>query len=122
MLIRSKTRRLKLALTVFSSWGLKKDHCLDFHLRVGCACKVRYGALRLFSGGFAIKIIKRTFLPFCSLIAVSLFLSIAAQGQKKIESTDPVQRLKWYDQHAAMKDQTPFKDLKWRYIPNDNIS
>ena len=68
------------------------------------------------------KIFKRTFLPCCTLIAAWLVLSIAAQGQKKIESTDPVQRLKWYDQHMVMKGQTPFKDLKWRYIPNDNIS
>jgi photosystem II stability/assembly factor-like uncharacterized protein len=39
-----------------------------------------------------------------------------AKGPKKIENTDPVQRLKWFDQHRAMKEQTPFKDVKWRFI------
>jgi photosystem II stability/assembly factor-like uncharacterized protein len=39
-----------------------------------------------------------------------------AKAQKKIENTDPAQRLKWFDQHKAMKDQSPFKDLKWRFI------
>ncbi len=35
-------------------------------------------------------------------------------GQKKIENTDPAQRLKWYEQHQAMKAQSPFKNLTWR--------
>jgi photosystem II stability/assembly factor-like uncharacterized protein len=39
-----------------------------------------------------------------------------AKAQKKIENTDPSQRLKWFEQHKAMKDQSPFKDLKWRFI------
>jgi photosystem II stability/assembly factor-like uncharacterized protein len=39
-----------------------------------------------------------------------------AKGQKKIENTDPAQRLKWFDQHTAMKQQSPFKDVKWRFI------
>jgi photosystem II stability/assembly factor-like uncharacterized protein len=42
--------------------------------------------------------------------------------QKKVEGTDPAQRLKWFDQHAAMKAQTPYKDLKWRFIGPDIIS
>src|SRR4030065_76985 len=39
-----------------------------------------------------------------------------AKGLKKIENTDPAQRLKWFEQHAAMKQQSPFKDVKWRFI------
>ena len=39
-----------------------------------------------------------------------------AKEQKKVESTDPGLRLKWYDQHMAMKASTPYKDLKWRWI------
>jgi photosystem II stability/assembly factor-like uncharacterized protein len=39
-----------------------------------------------------------------------------AKGQKKIENTDPAQRLKWFDEHLAMKQQSPFKDVKWRFI------
>jgi photosystem II stability/assembly factor-like uncharacterized protein len=39
-----------------------------------------------------------------------------AKGQKKIENTDPAQRLKWFDEQLAMKQQSPFKDVKWRFI------
>ncbi|RPH31843.1 MAG: hypothetical protein EHM90_06965, partial [Chloroflexi bacterium] len=42
-------------------------------------------------------------------------------GQKKLESTDPALRMKWFDQHTAMKAQTPHKDLKWRFIGPDII-
>lgn len=43
-----------------------------------------------------------------------------AKGQKKIENTDPAQRLKWFEQHTAMKQQSPTKDIKWRFIgPSD---
>jgi photosystem II stability/assembly factor-like uncharacterized protein len=45
----------------------------------------------------------------------------AAQGQKKVESTDPALRLKWFNQHMAMKSQTSFKGLRWRFIGPDNI-
>ena len=71
---------------------------------------------------------KRTF--FVVILAFSLaFAASAAQtkapaaktAQKKVENTDPAQRLKWYDQHQAMKAQTPFKDMKWRFIGPDII-
>ena len=45
----------------------------------------------------------------------------AKAALKKVENTDPAQRLKWYDQHQAMKAQTPFKDMKWRFIGPDII-
>jgi photosystem II stability/assembly factor-like uncharacterized protein len=44
------------------------------------------------------------------------------EAQKKIESTDPAARLKWFDQHLAMKAGTPYKDLKWDYLGPDTIS
>jgi len=40
----------------------------------------------------------------------------AAKAQKKIESTDTAQRLKWFEQHQAMRESSPFKDVKWRFI------
>ena len=69
---------------------------------------------------------KRTLFIICALFAAAVALSFALQtaqpaDQKKVESTDPGQRLKWYDQHMAMKAQTPFKDLKWRFIGPDII-
>ena len=48
--------------------------------------------------------------------------SIAAQVlQTKIENTDPAQRMEWYDQHMAMKAETPFQGLEWRFIGPDII-
>jgi len=41
---------------------------------------------------------------------------VPARGQKKIENTDPAQRLKWFEQHEAMKEASPFKTIKWRFI------
>jgi photosystem II stability/assembly factor-like uncharacterized protein len=71
---------------------------------------------------------RRAFCLFSILIMVGVMLGSAAQapttaagqGQKKVVNTDPAQRLKWFDQHMAMKAQTPFKDLRWRYTgPED---
>ena len=44
------------------------------------------------------------------------------KGLKKIESTDPALRLKWFEEHAALKGRTPFKSLSWRFIGPDTIS
>jgi photosystem II stability/assembly factor-like uncharacterized protein len=44
-----------------------------------------------------------------------------AAARKKIENTDPALRQKAFDQHMAMKAQTPFKDLKWRFIGPDIV-
>ena len=66
---------------------------------------------------------------FLAMVA-SLALVIIAAGQtkapakaalKKVENTDPALRMKWVDQHLAMKAQTPFKDMKWRFIGPDII-
>ncbi len=49
-------------------------------------------------------------------------LSLFAGQQKKIENTDPAQRLAWYKQHQEMKKTSAFKDLTWRYLGPDIIS
>jgi len=61
--------------------------------------------------------------PIVGAVAVLAVLVAAApqgrapaKGQKKIENTDPGQRLKWFGQHTAMEQQSPFKDIKWRFI------
>ncbi len=56
---------------------------------------------------------------FClALLTISAGQKAAqpAKAQKKVESTDPALRLKWYEQHMAMKAATPYKDLIWRFI------
>jgi len=63
------------------------------------------------------------------LLVLFVILTVAAAVQKvgpaktmkKVESTDPALRLKWYDQHVAMKAATPYKDLRWRFIGPDII-
>ena len=46
----------------------------------------------------------------------------AARGAKKTENTDAALRLKWFDNHVALKSQTPFGGLTWRYIGPEIIS
>jgi photosystem II stability/assembly factor-like uncharacterized protein len=62
---------------------------------------------------------------FILLLALSLSLATAgwalqakpaARAPKKVENTDPGQRLKWFEAHRQMKEQTPFKDVRWRFI------
>ena len=48
--------------------------------------------------------------------------SESRQGQKLIQSTNPEQRLKWYEEHVALKEGSIFKDLEWRFIGPDIIS
>ncbi len=67
---------------------------------------------------------KRSYLFVCIALALSIFVFAGAQrsapkgkiAQKKVESTDPGQRLKWHEQHQAMKAQTPYKEMRWRHI------
>jgi photosystem II stability/assembly factor-like uncharacterized protein len=42
--------------------------------------------------------------------------------QEKVESTDQALRLKWFEQHQALKGSTPFKDLQWRFVGPDTLS
>jgi photosystem II stability/assembly factor-like uncharacterized protein len=55
------------------------------------------------------------------IAGVGVGSSAAQEVRTKIENTDPAQRLEWYDQHMAMKAETPFKDLEWRFIGPDII-
>ncbi|MCX6578761.1 MAG: hypothetical protein NT166_01090 [Candidatus Aminicenantes bacterium] len=47
------------------------------------------------------------------LILTAIFLSPA---------TEPAQRLKWYEDHAAMKEKSMFKHLPWQFLGPTNIS
>jgi photosystem II stability/assembly factor-like uncharacterized protein len=62
-----------------------------------------------------------------TFLGVVLFVGLVccftpALAQKKIENSDPAQRLAWYEQHREMRDSTVFKDLQWRLIGPDIIS
>ncbi len=63
---------------------------------------------------------KRTRLPLVPLaLGLALCLTLAsgaATVQKKAENTDWNLRLKAFEQHTSMAAQTPFKDLRWRFI------
>ncbi len=64
--------------------------------------------------------------PYLSFILISSLLlvtpQIQAKNQKLIESTDANLRLQWYEKHLAMKEQSLFKDLKWRFIGPEIMS
>ena len=53
---------------------------------------------------------------FCLASALLLVLFIptpASSSQEKLESSA---RLEWFDQHTAMKETSPFKEIPWRFI------
>ena len=60
----------------------------------------------------------------CRAFILILFLAIPMfiHAQKRITSTSPELRLKWYDQHVAMKDKSMFKNMAWQFIGPTNIS
>jgi hypothetical protein len=43
-------------------------------------------------------------------------------AQKVIESTDPETRIKWYDQHVKMKENSLFKNWQWQFVGPTNVS
>jgi len=70
------------------------------------------------------KLSKHLYLSLCIVFAMAIFAAAGAQrtkpqiktAMKKVESTDPVVRFKWFRQFQAMKEQTPLKNMKWRHI------
>lgn len=56
------------------------------------------------------------FLTCFILAGFALQASKQPQAQKKIENTDPSLRLKWFNQHKEMLANSPFKEIKWRFI------
>lgn len=62
----------------------------------------------------------RTVIWYIILFVFILNLSIRGAGANG--QTPPEQRLKWYDQHVAMKEQSLFKHLKWQFLGPTNIS
>jgi photosystem II stability/assembly factor-like uncharacterized protein len=50
------------------------------------------------------------------LVAAAPQRKASAKGPVKIENTDPALRLKAFADHQAMKQRSPFKDVRWRFI------
>jgi len=59
---------------------------------------------------------------FLGILLLVFFLKAPLQAQKIIQSTDPELRLKWYEEHAAMKEQSMFQHLPWQFLGPTNIS
>jgi len=56
-------------------------------------------------------------------IAFIILTGAILQGAKKtITCTDPALRLKWYQEHVAMKETSMFKHLKWQFLGPLNVS
>jgi photosystem II stability/assembly factor-like uncharacterized protein len=50
------------------------------------------------------------------LVAAAPQRKASTKGPVKIENTDPALRLKAFADHQAMKQKSPFKDVRWRFI------
>jgi photosystem II stability/assembly factor-like uncharacterized protein len=57
----------------------------------------------------------------CLLVIAGLAAVMIAQGDQAAP-TDPQQRLKWFEQHQAMKERSAFKDFKWQFLGPTNVS
>ena len=68
---------------------------------------------------------RTVFVGLCLLTMVLLMIPLQAKKAKtpkRIHSTDPALRIKWYDQHVEMRKNTPYKNMKWQHIGPTNIS
>jgi photosystem II stability/assembly factor-like uncharacterized protein len=55
------------------------------------------------------------------LLLVGMSAHMAGQTSEQ-RPTDPALRLKWFDDHLAMKQSSTFKDLTWQFLGPTNIS
>jgi photosystem II stability/assembly factor-like uncharacterized protein len=56
---------------------------------------------------------------------VLLFMPLQAKKvktPKRIQSTDPALRMKWFDQHVEMQKNSSHKDMEWQHIGPQNVS
>ena len=53
------------------------------------------------------------------IFSTTLFLH---PGKKIVKNTDPGLRMKWYANHAAMKENSMFKKLPWQFLGPINVS
>jgi photosystem II stability/assembly factor-like uncharacterized protein len=69
----------------------------------------------------SIKPLKPLILVLCIIVLFSGAMLEAAKP-KRITNTGPALRLKWFDQHEAMKESSWFKNLPWQFIGPTNVS
>jgi photosystem II stability/assembly factor-like uncharacterized protein len=56
------------------------------------------------------------------LVSAVLFLSMIGHAAEATRSTNPELRLKWYQEHEAMKTHSMFKNLRWQFLGPINVS
>jgi len=56
------------------------------------------------------------------LLASIVFPQQAGKAPARVVSTDPDQRLKMYEEFAALKASSSFKDLRWQFLGPTNVS
>lgn len=59
---------------------------------------------------------------FVSLAVSAPQRSPAAKRQTKIENSDTMQRLKWFEQHQTMAASSPYRNLTWRFAGPFDLS
>jgi photosystem II stability/assembly factor-like uncharacterized protein len=57
----------------------------------------------------------------CLVVIAGLAAVMVAQTDQS-GPTDPQQRLKWFEEHQAMKARSPFKDSRWQFVGPTNVS
>jgi len=56
-------------------------------------------------------------------VTIQYNVQSSTASQKIIQNApSPDQRLKWYDEQIAMRDRSPYKDMRWSFIGPTNVS
>jgi photosystem II stability/assembly factor-like uncharacterized protein len=72
----------------------------------------------------SVRPLRRIVLSLVTVLSLACLdvLGHAQGGPAAAGPTDPQQRLRWFDQHVAMKRSSPFKDTAWQFLGPTNIS
>ncbi len=57
----------------------------------------------------------------CLIVLSASVFAFQAKKGSRIQSTDPMLRLKGFEQYQEMKEKSPFKDLKWQFAGPTNV-
>ncbi len=67
------------------------------------------------------RVLRRGAAAVLLLVVSALAAVMIAQGTQ-LGQTDAQQRLKWFEQHQAMKERSPFNNLRWQFVGPTNVS
>lgn len=65
---------------------------------------------------------ERSVMILTVLLALFLSTNTMLGAGKVVKSTNPEQRVKWYQEHVAMKERSMFKNISWQFLGPTNVS